>query len=142
MKTILNRFVAFLSLLLLPTLANACGGGAFYLSDGDLALLGSILLGIFLAGYLPYVIFSVKLSRQAATAEGTKKSTKIWASIFALINTVVFIAGLPVVMENPLITLGDLLLWGTPFYFYIKGMRGTTASSSSSSTPNADLLDS
>jgi Ca2+/Na+ antiporter len=123
MEISLGRIVTMLSLLCFPFLASACGMGMISISDGELAVLGLIVLAGFLAGYLPYVIFSVKLSKQAMTTEGTKTSTKVWASIFTLINTVVFVSCLTVVLEiNPLVVIGDCLLWGVPFFFYIKGM--------------------
>lgn len=123
MKKLLGRAITALSLFLLPTFANACGLGMISISDGELTFLLLMALAIFLAGYLPYVILAVKLSKQAATPEGAKTSMKVWASLFALLNTMVFLSCLAVVLEiNPLVVLADCLLWGVPMFFYIKGM--------------------
>lgn len=123
MKNILNRFIVLLSLLLLPTISTACGLGMISISDGELAFLLLIVVAIFLAGYLPYVILAVKLSKQAATTEGAKTSIKVWASIFTLINTIVFVSCVAFILEiNPLVFFADCLLWGIPFFYYIKGM--------------------
>jgi hypothetical protein len=115
------------------------GGMAFSISTGEIVLFLSIVIGIFLAGYVPYVHFSVKLARQAGTEEGPEKRIKVWASIFAAINTFVFLVSVSTMAEGGIVILiGDILLWGIPFYFFIKGMSGKGTPPSSS---NSDLLD-
>lgn len=123
MKTNLKHISIFLSFFLFPTFTQACGLGMISISDGELAFILGVLVAIFLAGYLPYVMLSVKLSQQAGTENGASLSVKVGASIFALINTGVFLSCLAVVAEfNPLILICDVLLWGVPMFFYVKGM--------------------
>ena len=112
------------------------GGMAYSISTGEIILFLSIVLGIFLAGYIPYVYFSVKLSREASSPTGRTTRTKVWASIFAGINSLVFFSSVSIFTDGEmLILIGDILLWGTPMFFYIKGMTGTPPSGES------DLLD-
>lgn len=123
MNVFLSRAVAIGCLFLIPSFANACGLGMIPISDEFVFGLIAVTLLIFLAGYLPYAILNFKLYKQAATPEGIQKNTKIGASIFTLINTIVFVACMLVVIEqNPLIIIADCLLWGIPMFFYIKGM--------------------
>ncbi|MCP4441402.1 MAG: hypothetical protein GY810_21050 [Aureispira sp.] len=137
----LNRITTFLvlsAIILIPTLASACGMGAMGMAGLGEALM--IAFVIFLAGYLPYVVASVKLSIEAGRPEGTKSGTRIVANIFAGINTTVFVLGLLTLLStapNPLIILGDFMLWGIPFFFYYKGIKGAKAKPGGTS----DLLD-
>lgn len=136
-----NFFVLLVPMLTLPTFASACmGGGMYYAGLGEALIIASI---IFLAGYLPYVVASVKLAIEAGRPEGTKRGTRIVANIFAGINTTVFVLGLLTLFSinsaSLTVILGDFMLWGIPFTFYMKGIKGIKDTSVVSGS--SDLLD-
>ena len=133
MKSLKKQRLTFslgLIVLLIPSIANACamsGLGGMY--GSGLLELFIIAIIIFLMGYLPYLFLSIRVAIQAT--KGTlSKRTKIWASIFALINTITFVTLVTIVVTEfgPILFSIDLLLWGVPMFFFIKGMLHKTSS--------------
>jgi hypothetical protein len=117
-------FCCIATFLLIPNTTHACGVGLAAAGFAGAVMVLILLCPVFLAGYMPYFVFSVRLAREASTPEGISQRTKKYAFIFLTLNTLVFISGVVFIasFSFPLF-LCDLLLWGVPFYFYIKGMR-------------------
>lgn len=114
--------VIILSLvLLIPDAAQACGMGALgAAASGDFFV---ILIGIFLAGYLPYIFFSIKLLYDKRKRTRALLFTRVVATIFAVINTVVYVIGVFIIATIDVsLLIGDFFLWGIPFTIYILGM--------------------
>ena len=132
-KSIIFTLILGLSLFF-PSLASACSmsgiGHLFPLIAGGIGLLllaiVIVVILVLLVLYLLYVFFSIRLARQAASPEGTTKFTRVVATFFAVINTLLFFV---LSAFNGWQDLSyfyfDLAMWGIPFYYYIKGMKSS-----------------
>jgi len=123
MNTIIRKSILILGLAIFPIVSKACGMSAI----GSGAIVEAMLIiaiVIFLLGYVPYLVFSIKLAKQSSNIEGTNKATKILASIFATVNTLVFLSAVYFIATEGggFLFIGDVLLWGIPFAFFLKGI--------------------
>jgi hypothetical protein len=137
MKNKLSSIICILSLLFLPTFANATG---FSMTNEDIAFFLGLFAVVFLIGYLPYLFLSLRLAKQAETT-GATTGTKVIASIFMFVNTTVFLyvffGSISIILSDMsyatmfgLIAVASAFLWGFPFLAYIKGMRSKGADKS------------
>lgn len=126
---LLNRKCSEAVLLLtlftcVPSSAFACGMSAIG-AAADVVLQGlfAVAVVVFLAGYLPYLVFSVWLSINKKSGSESPQWMRFIGMMFAGLNTLVFFSAVYLVATTStmLVFLGDLLLWGLPFGLFVYG---------------------